>query len=463
MSNILQVQLTEKQILHAWIDDPTLITEDDVFITEIAKEYQYIFLSLLEDGLDLIPEHILKRSEEYVNEASLKAILETKYQKDKISSYINEQHINNKLSFLETRILKDLTIEISKKGTKDLSIITDIYDQLGETLSSIDHKNKKYLSYKDALDLHQPVLEKRSNTKLQTSGCHFFDSLMPNIIPGLCTIAGYSGSMKTTFLMYLAKQRLVKRLPTVYVNTELAFNGWMDNSISGFLKESYYDILGISSDDQHMIDYNNIIEKYEKLKIRFSKSDKFYLYPKSSASITELKSFIISTRKKMKLTDDTVLFAFVDLMSMLDDFNDTGNGSKADAIEHGVNKINDIGLSTNTLILGTVQLKRVDPVKRIERLEDIEKFKPTLAGLKSSGAWEERSRWVLSLHNPYHIVHKTPCDPVVRSVVDPIISVISMKDTYTGKTGEEATYLFDSRTKSLKPYTPPPEDDISQV
>ena len=454
MSNKIEIALSEKQILHSWVDNPTLISEDDIFITDVAKEFQYILLSLQDKGLNFIPEHILKESVEFVNEKTITSILETSYQADKTETYKKDLFVNTQILSLEDKVLKELAIEISKKGHKDFEAIKTLYEDFGNILDSIDTKKEEPLTFYDALALHEPVLEQRSHAVSKTTGCYMLDKIMPNIVPGIAIIGGFSGSMKTTYCNYLTKQRIVKRLPTVGINTELAFNGYMDNTISSMIKEPYYDILGISPDNNNsMIDYTSIMGKYEGLKKRYKNRNNFYLFPRNSCSIKEVKPFLVSSRKKMKLKDDETLFCFVDLLSMLDEFgnNESGN-NKADIIEKGVNTLNNIGLSTNTLIIGTIQMKRVEPVKRIEREEDIEKFRPTLAGLKSSGSWEERARWVMVLHNPYHIVHKTPCNPIIQDTIDPILELTILKDTYTGKTGDTIKYYFNSTYKSLLPY-----------
>ena len=453
MSNNLEITLTEKQVIHAWLDNPSLVVEDDnIFMTEIAIEFQYILLELKDQELSFIPEHILKKTVEFVDERAIQSVVDTQYQADKIDLYIKELKTSYKLLTLENEFIPSLKKELNKKGQKNIEAINSLYNSFGELLDSIDSNEDKPMTVFDALEKHEPTVESRSQMTNQHSGCYLFDSIMPHIVPGLCTIGGYSGSMKTTVMLYLAKQRIAKRLPTIYVNTELAFSGFMDSMISSMIKEPYYDILGIG-DNPDMIDFNNIMDKYDKLMSKYFEHNMFRLWPKSSCSIAELKKFIINSRKQMGLKKETTLFAFVDLMSMMTEFNDEGGGkTKADMIEQGVNIINDIGLSTNTLIIGTVQLKRTDPVKRIEREEDIEKFRPTLASLKSSGAWEERSRFVILLHNPYHIVNKTPCNPIVRDMVDPIVELTMMKDTYIGKTGDMIKYYFDAPIKALAPY-----------
>lgn len=452
MSNSLEITLAEKQIIHAWIDDETLFKDDEtLFITEIAIEFHSIFYDLKEEGLSFIPEHILKKAFELVDERAIKAVLDTSYQKDKLDVYYRELLINQNLLKIENEVLSSLTKEINKKGPKDIQALSALGNELNNLLSSISDGKNEPLTFYDALEKHEPTLEQRANSIKQHSGCYMLDKLLPHIVPGVCTIGGYSGSMKSTLIHYILKQRIAKRLPTIMVNTELAFSGLMDSLISSMIKEPYYDILGIS-EKEDMIDFNGIMEKYDGLMKRFFKNDTFRLWPSSSCSIADLKKFILDSRKKMNLLENTTLFVLVDLMSMIKDFTQEGGKTKADTIEDGVNILNEVGLETNSLIIGTVQLKRQDPVKRIEKEEDIEKFRPTLATIKSSGAWEERSRFVILLHNPYHIVHKTPCNPVIKDLINPILEATMMKDTYVGKTGDTIKFYFDAPTKSLYPY-----------
>lgn len=459
MSNTLEITLAEKQILHAWIDDSELFSDnEDIFITEIAIEFQYILSELKDAGLSFLPEHILKKSIEFVTDKAIQSIIDTNYQKEKVEVYLKELSVNRELLKIENEVLLGLTKEFERKGPKDLEKISALSHNLVEILEGIETGKDKPLTFYDALEIHEDTLVQRSNSTKQHTGCYLLDRILPHVVSGVAVVAGYSGSMKSTYIHYLLKQRLVKRLPTIMINTELAFSGFMDSVIPSMIKEPYYDILGIS-EDEDMIDFSGILEKYDRLMDKYIDLDVLRIWPKSSCSIYDLERFIIYSRKKMKLDKKTTLFALVDLMSMMKDFSQDDGKTKADTIEEGVNILNEISLKTNTLLIGTVQLKRNDPVRKIEREEDIEKFRPTLASIKSSGAWEERSRFVMLLHNPYHIVHKTPCNEIIKSLIDPIVEVTMAKDTYIGKTGETIKYYFNAETKSLTPYEDSNDDD----
>lgn len=451
-NNLLRISLTERQLLKAYIENPQIIPDKDIFITEIAKEYHCILLDLRDKNLELIPEHILKNSIEYIDSASLQAILETNYQKDQIALYEKELSVDAKLQVLESSILRKLTTELSKKGGKNVEAITEIYNELGEVLDDLDSKKEVPLAFCDVLEQHLPVLEKRINLINQPTGCYLLDTLIPNPTAGLAIVGGFSGSLKTTFTTnYWAKQRLIKRLPTAVINTELSFTGYTDNFVSSLIKESYNDILMLDSDN---VDFNVILEKYDRLLSKYKEHTNFLMFPRNNCSISELNTFIKYARKKMKMSDNTLLYVFADLLSMFDDFGENSKSNKADAIENGVNKINTIALNTNTLIVGTVQFRRPEFAtgRKIEKEEDIEKLRASLSSIKSSGAWAERARWVFLLHNPYHLVRTYPCNPVLKAMIDPILEVTSAKDTYMGLTGKTIKYYFNAELKQLIPY-----------
>lgn len=464
MSNTLKISLTEKQLLHAYIDNPDLLLDnEDLFITEIAREYHTVLLILKDKGYSFIPEHILKEKFELIDSDSLQSILETSYQKDKIKEYEQDLIVEAKFNELQNKIVKNIAFELSKKGPKDMESLKNLYQELGETLDIIENKRQKDtpFTFTEMLNEHLPEMKKRVNMIHQPTGCFLMDTLIPNPVAGLCILGGFSGSLKTTFTSYWAKQRLVKRMPTAVVNTELAFDGYVDNFIPSMIKESYADILSLNPDNT---DFGIILEKYEKLMGRYSTHNKFFMYPKNSCSIFEIEQFIKYTRKKMNLSNDKLLYVFADLLSMFSDFNESRNMTKADAIENGVNRLNSICLEHNVLLVGTVQFKRPDFAigRQIEKEEDIEKLRASLSSIKSSGAWVERSRWVLLLHNPFNLVNTYPCNPILKETIDPILEVTLAKDTYMGNNGKTIKYYFNGELKQLIPYLENDTEDTNE-
>jgi hypothetical protein len=460
---VLTLSINEKQILHAILDKPELLPETDIFVTNIGKSFYEVLCDLKAQGMTFISEHILRYSNKNVTQNNLQSVYDTKYQVDFFDTYKKDLFEYFVYSSIEESIIKEMSQEVIKKGGRDISVLKKLYDDFGDALYLLENKGKDYFTFFDMLEEHEDFMNLRSQATKQTSGCFKFDEVLTNIVPGLCVIGGYSGSAKSTSVAYLISQRIIKRLPTIAVNTELSFDGLLDNILPVMIEIPYTDILGIAPEDQQ-IDYGMIQEKYQALMLKYYEKNNFLMYPKYACSLETLEIFIREARKRMNLSENMVLFCFIDLLSMMTDFNESGSGStKADGIENGLNKLNEILLSNNVLCIGTVQLKRYSASSIIKQDEDVEKFRPSLDMLKSSGSWEERSRWVLGIHNPYHIVNKNPCHPIYRKMVTPIVELDILKDTYYGKTGKRIKYRFDFEYKKFQPYVEPPETEEQKM
>jgi hypothetical protein len=457
MNDISKIIITERQLLHIFIDHPDYIDQDIiVFITDIANDFYTIFHNLITEKFELLPEHIFKNKTENIDIEHYNSILNTEYQIDKYKDYVKEINDYNLLNTLETKILKETLYELKKSGNDNLDTLKKCYNEFGSILDQLENKKeeeeKEYLTFYDLVEEHKEVITERSQQIRQTSGCPTFDELLPQVIPGLIVLAGYSGSCKSTFSHYLQKQRIIKRLPTIAINTELSKIGYNDGMLPSFLKVDYYDLLGINKEDKD-IDYDLILSRFTEIENRYKGKNNFLYLNKYSASINDLESFVQYSRETMKLNKNRTLFCFIDLLSMLAEFNKGESGfNKADTIEKNVNRINEFCLNNNVLCLGTLQLKRKDEKKKIERLEDIEKYKPNASDIKSSGAWEERARMVLSIHNPWSIIHRNPCNQIIRDTIDPIVYITINKDNYFQQTAKEARYLYQENYKTFVPY-----------
>lgn len=447
--------MTEKQLLHYYIDHPSSELEAIEFLSDIAKELKKVLLKLFSNDLEPFKEHILKYSTPPIDNDIVSVILDTTYQKDKLDFYKEELHRFKINRDVKDSILRDVTKELSKKEDVQVSILQSLHGKLGSAIDQLTSTEtaSEYLTFKDLVVEHKKVIEDRSKKVHQTTGCSFFDTLMPNIFPGISIIAGYSGSAKSTLLHYLQRQRLIKRLPTIAVNTELAKSSYMDAMLSPIMNVNYTDLMGVEFGDEP-IDYTHIMDKMNQTENRFTNKKKFLYYDNYACSISDLEQFIIHARQSMNLSSQTILFAYVDLLSMLSDFNKSmGGNNKAEIINTGVDRLNEICLSHNVHLVGTVQIKRYAETKEITREEDIEKFRPSMADIKSSGSWEERARSVYLIHNPWNIVHKNPCNEIIKEMTDPVIDLTLTKSTYYGEgIGKKIKYLFRSSYKTFVPF-----------
>ena len=301
---LLTISILEKQILKCWIDNPNLILEDDIFISETAKELQFILLNLIDEHKELNEEHILTSAIEYVSKESVIAIQETKYQVEKLNDYIQKLRAKNILHSFRNELLS----EINSEDT-DFDKVVSIQSSLDEAIEKIENpKENEGLSFKDLIDNHIDILKDRKNGVHTTTGDYLLDKI-ERPVSGIWTIVGYSGSCKSTFVATQLKTRIAKRLPTVYFNTELSVEGVMDGILPSLIKETYNDMRGKMNDDEH-IDFDNIIDKCNYLAEHSDKS-KFAYYPNSSVCINDIKKFCLLQRKKMNLKKNDLLFAYI--------------------------------------------------------------------------------------------------------------------------------------------------------
>lgn len=450
----LQTAVLERQVLHAIMDDSSRIFEEDIFVSEVAKEFHYILLSLVDENKALLPEHIIMKSVEYVDAEVIIAVQSTQYQDDLFDEYKKKLYMRSVI--IETRNgLLDILNDNNKDDTEKFLEVEQAFEQSKE---KIEVGDSRYLSFSELIKRHKQTIEKRAKHMRISTGCYNFDKIMPNPTAGIVIIAGFSGSTKSTLCHYLIKQRIAKRFYTTYFNTELAMDGVMDSIMPSIVKVPYMDILGLDDDDEH-IDYGDILTKYNDAIKHFQNQKNFRMYPYSSVSLKEMRKFNLKARKDFKMKPDDLLISFVDLVSMVEEFASEGKTTRADMISQALNVLNGYALKDNTLYIATVQLKRMPQKISVEKEEDLEKFRPDLAMIKDSGTYEERARMVIGIHNPYHIVRKVNCNKIVKDLTEPLIELQVLKDTYTGKTGNIIKYYFDSEYKVYVPYVEKSKDN----
>jgi predicted transcriptional regulator len=231
----------------------------------------------------------------------------------------------------------------------------------------------------------------------------------------------------------------------------------MDTLVSTMIDEDYNNLRGYDNDEDDTIDWESIIAKLDELEKVYERQDKkrklFDFYPSNSVSIADIKQFCRKCRKVFRLKDDETLLCSIDLLLMIKDMNKSGT-SRADAITQGINELNEFALSDNVLFFATIQARRKSHTVKIEKLEDLNEFRLSTEVIKESGSLEERARAILALHNPKYLANKNPCSQIVRDLVDPILELTVIKNSWKENLGETIYYYIDSEHKDLIDYIP---------
>jgi replicative DNA helicase len=459
----LESAIIEKMILHLLIIYPKHLDGGVTleFVSNPAREMYAILLDLWANEFEISSEHILTHEmRRYVDDKILAAIYDTEYQENKFDYYCSQ--LQRHYLYQEIDENNKVIGEEIIKTERDLSKIQQANDSITKSLNIIaSGKASPYLSISEMLADHEETLKKRALGQHQTSGEKNLDKLLGGRLqPGLMTLAANAGQGKSTVTQFWILMRLIKKLPTAAVNTELSKEGYLDNMLPGMMRGiSYYDLTGgLDPDKEGGSDLNEILLSYQEVKERMESRKNFLMYPDAHSNMSQLKKFFLDCRREFELTDDKILFAVVDMLSMIKEFSDVSKGSRADNIEISMNELNSFCLDHNIFCIGTVHLKRRDKIVEIQREEDLSQFKPTQEAIKSSSAYVDRSRWVVGIYSPYKILHSHPCNPILRDLYLPITELHLIKDNYSNNDGMVVAFVLDLNTKQLSVYIPDEEE-----
>ena len=342
------------------------------------------------------------------------------------------------------------------ENDSDYEKLEDIKNRITELENKNNSKNNTS-SFPNLIKEYKEEIKKRASGNRNTSGDYNLDKLIGGYDAGIVLLLGMSGSMKSTLTIKILRNRITKRLPTCAINTELTHATYMDTLVSTMINEDYNNLRGYNSDEDDFQDWDSILQKLDELEKVYEKQDKkrkmFDFYPSNSVSIADIKQFCRKCRKDFRLKKDETLFCFIDLLLMIKDMN-KGGTSRADAITQGINELNEFALTDNVLFFATVQARRKSNTVKIENIDDLNQFRLSTEVIKESGSLEERSRAILSLHNPKYLANKNPCSQIVRDLVDPIIELTVLKNSWQENLGQTVYYYIDSEHKDLVDYTP---------
>ena len=451
----LQIAIFEKQILHCLLEHNELLDKDyDIsFISPQGLEFYLDLIKLRKQNKKIIAENILTLDNEYLTSELVIAVQETEYSVNEFDEYVDKLSTKSMIHEFKSDVLTDLN-----ENGSDFEKLEDIKDRINELEEKISSKNNDGNSFPSLLREYKEEIKKRANGNKNTTGDYNLDKLIGGYQAGIGVIVGMSGSMKSTFIIKLIRNRITKRLPTVVFNTELTHATYLDTMVSTMIDEDYRNLTGFDSDDDNMQDWDSILAKLDVLEKVYERQDKkrklFEFYPSNSVSIADIRQFFKKCRKDFRLKDDEILFCTIDLLLMVKDMNVSGT-SRADAITQALNKLNEIALQDNIFFLGTIQSRRLQNDIKIENIDDLQKYRINLTMLKESASIEERARIVLALHNPKYLANRNPtCPQIVRDLVDPILELTVLKNSWQDNLGETVYYYIDEEHKDLIDYTP---------
>ncbi|MDA3855353.1 MAG: hypothetical protein PF569_03780 [Candidatus Woesearchaeota archaeon] len=459
------ISINERQLLKTYFENPDLISENNqFFLTPQGDQLYSSLLKIVKYGEDCNIDSWRKYTadDNNVPMSLYDDILDTNIKVESFPQYLKRQREDFYVNQFENSFSEKLMDQINRKN-RNLDTLKEIIQEGEELLSNIEGDSHNVKTYGEIIKDHKKTLEERNSSEdYLTSGDSHLDSVLSYpMSKGEITIIGASSGIgKTTYTRYLINKRIVKRLPTMYFSLEMSEEAFADPSISaiGKIKDAELKGLDIEDDMEEKIP-SSTFDKLDKLYNKYKDHDTFYFCDESVLSITDLKILIKKYLKKMPKTMVNPVI-FVDLMSMLSDFNNS-KGNLASVYELAMNKLHsEIAKDLNVHVVGIFQLRRPSDKVKIESYEEIfDKLKPSPETIKNSGAIYERARQILLLFRPKHygIMYLGADDPEVR-VADDVMYTYVMKQN-RGKLGK-VMYLCDFDKNTLFPYRDDEQIDL---
>lgn len=438
---------SEFQVLRLLIDldpDEGLEAVPSIFPHEIARAVREAIL-ILKDNKETINESSLfgvaNKILDTVDVSTIRSILECKVDRSNWATALETLRIGS-VKYNLKKTLENLVTDLSTPDDLDH---TKTSDALYTATDILAHGGKKLRvkTLEECLTDYEEELENRRDGRCYFFGDLFLDRVLTRkAAPGqIITIVGTTGMGKSGFTLNLINSFINMGVPSMYFSLEMDEISTTDRLMA--MRE------GIPIGDWYEpANINSLLKRVEKQKgILANKPYAFIDDPGVSLDIirSEIRAFKLLHRTEYAIV-------FVDLITQVQDFMALrGNTSLATIIEMAINKESAISKLENVCFVNVAQLNRETDSAKINSIEDIESFRPTLTQIKNSNAIGERSRTVLSVFRPkYYADRMFPNDPEVDFMED-ILEVQVMKQNQ-GPAGPIGKYLFEGPTMSLKPY-----------
>jgi len=446
MSNIRLIK-NEQFVMYCILNNEKLVDDilsDNIkpFISDITKDLFESILKVKESGLLLTNNHILAENDnKSIDDDLLDRIRDAEgIDINNFQTYYKNLKQEYGKKHFQEHILKNTVIDLSKKNDFDLDVIDEYVKQAEKCKEMINGKSKKLLNGYEVMTEYEKEIEKRfTDNNRTTYGCSALDRITTEKAQGgnITIIFASSGSGKTTYIGHLKKGLINKRIPFAEFSTEMT----LSQSVDRYVCSKY----NIPISELHPTGNEEDNNKWEMLKAIIEKEkdklleNKLYRYiHESNLDLDGVESYIKETLKEFN-TDYAVIS--IDLLSMVKEFADT-RGNRADNIENAMNKLNILSKKYNIHIIGTIQARREKEKQVVKVVEDLQKFRVTEFEMKSSSAYMERARVIITLFRPFYFAQKYfPENDPQLEVIEDIMELTILKQNQ-GVVGGKIKYLF---------------------
>ncbi len=451
MSNLEHISVNEQLLLKLLKDNPNYINniEDNIFLSNTARNIFDTYRELKKENKLLTNEHIVRKGNVYCSDITLDVMnkLDIKpYDLNDFEDYINKLRQDYARRQLAIDYYPKITKEISKP-TFDIDVWEGLSNEIKKAVQIVKGKNQKVLTTQDMTELHRQEMYKRIKNPIgYTTGCHHLDSVFTTgFVPGETTLIFARSSQGKSLVTTNLQNKLINQyIPVLKIATEMSGISEMDRFLCMRTGLTYDEIKHIKQTDDDNIEGEYQLSVLEKEYEELAKHNHFHMVTDADLSLDNVEKIITEIQEKY---DYEYMIVILDLFTQLKDFDGSNKASKS---EDAVNKQNAIAKRCNVHFLNLVQSKRGDNIN-IKTVEDIKRYRPNADEIKNAGAFEERSRNIISVFQPmFYAKRYLSNDPILESLEN-IIELQVWKQS-NGDIGGRASYLFEPDTFTLTPY-----------
>jgi len=440
----------EQLIINCIFEKPELslkIHESD-FISGSGREIYKIIDSLYSQSIEITIEHILsniQNTQIQIDRTMLENLRTQQYTITMFSIYVENLKSERAKINIRDNILPDIAKLSTLKEDLDIKRLKELQLMLDKNIEYVEKKDKEIYNFSEWADACEYDLRLReSGEGFYDTGCSYLNNvLVRGFSPGDLTILfGSSGSGKSAFALWLQNRMINKFIPSVFVSTEMSKESQFDRLMA---MRCHIDVSKLYP--KNINDFDSSIFSIIAQQRQILDNHLYFRFVENpDLDLSDLKDIIIRCQKEMKVK---YMVVFVDLLTMLKDFEGENKASKS---EDAINRVLKLAKITGTHIFGVVQAKR-PPVKvKINDIGDIYKnFQPSLEMIKNSSEFEARARNIFSVFRPYHFAKNylkgDPCFDLLEDV-----AIIDNPKQNTGDVGIRSYYKYEAKYTNFIPY-----------
>lgn len=454
----------EIDLLKLYIDKPDrLDVDENPFASNEARTVYQALLDVYTDGASINVRNVARAVRDYDASVSVKAIGDIFHHEADPESFdfykkrIKEESLKRDLDEHVSAFRR----EISRKGKLDLDSLRGGLSKIESTIDDNQRETALITASEFIGDFQKDVNLRLQGKSFYATGDKRMDEYMTyGFAPGsMTTLFSASGIGKTQFKLHLLNQRINLFKPTLSVELEME-NAPLAERLVCMRKQipywryhpkGYHTAEGeedsLKTIEQHLLNY------IEEEKRRLKKTNRFFAVNEASLSIDDLKSLVREAKKRMGVDYLTV---FIDLTTMLQDFNQGSGDSTADRYSKAVDKLHVLTREENIHIFNIVQANREMVTAKIKNPEDIENIKPQPRHVKNSSAFEERSRALIGLNRQKYFLEQFFPGSPEEVAAENIMEAIFLKQN-GGPLGK-IEYVYAPETYTLARRAEPKDD-----